>query len=120
MPHVKGSLWSREKNTHSEWLAQLKIRISGPGHIGGEGFAFWYTKDRGAPPYILAEKYPASVDPSGHALGPVYGALDQWNGLAVMFDTFDEKTGRVKPSFDRYTINFSNIFDLNSVIIRLF
>lgn len=32
--------------------------------------AFWYVQDF-------------------HKDGPVYGAADNWNGLAVIFDTFD-------------------------------
>ncbi|KAK3253103.1 hypothetical protein CYMTET_9923 [Cymbomonas tetramitiformis] len=53
------------------WNVDMNIRISGSGEMFfGDGLAFWY------------------VDRSFHIGGSVMGSEDQWNGLAIFFDTF--------------------------------
>ena len=65
-----GSIWSTQPNPYQNWEVEIWFSVSGRGKWGGEGFAFWYTKD--------------------HAReGPVLGNQDQWTGLAVIFDTYD-------------------------------
>lgn len=78
-------------------MVEMRFHVSGKGHVGGEGFAFWYTKDRGLPKQLADAKPGESLalDPSGLTLGPVYGSTDQWTGLGIIFDTYDEVTNRV-------------------------
>jgi len=45
------------------------------GRLGADGMAFWYTKEK-------------------DEMGPIYGSKDKWDGLAVIFDTYDND-GRV-------------------------
>jgi len=66
----KGSVWSKEVNTHDNWEVEIVFRVSGRGRIGADGLAVWYTTDRGQE-------------------GPVFGSSDNWNGLGVFFDSFD-------------------------------
>jgi hypothetical protein len=40
------------------------------GRFGAEGIAFWYTRDSAQ-------------------LGPVFGSRNAWDGLGVLFDTYD-------------------------------
>jgi len=65
-----GSIWTQNFNPHKEWQVEFSFRVSGRGYSGGEGLAFWYTKERGI-------------------AGDIYGSKDAWTGLAVFFDTSD-------------------------------
>ncbi|XP_056425269.1 protein ERGIC-53-like isoform X2 [Hyla sarda] len=66
----KGSMWTKNNSSFPHWEVKMSIRISGHGHEGAEGLAFWYTREKGG-------------------LGTVYGSTDLWDGLAIIFDTFD-------------------------------
>lgn len=70
-PNLAGALWSKSRMPLGEWQVHLKVRLRGASKVGGEGLAFWYTKD-------------------GHAPGPVFGAPDRWTGVGVLLDTFDD------------------------------
>ena len=50
-------------------MLEATIKIGGGGNLGADGMAFWFVR-RAAP-------------------GPTFGGLDQWEGLAVTLDTFD-------------------------------
>ncbi|XP_040198893.1 protein ERGIC-53-like [Rana temporaria] len=66
----KGSVWTRSGFSLPHWEVEMSIRISGHGVKGAEGMALWYTRNPGD-------------------LGPVYGSNDLWDGLGIIFDTFD-------------------------------
>jgi len=66
----KGAIWNTKLYVFDTWEVEMKFKIGSPGSLGADGMAFWYVQDF-------------------HKDGPVYGAADNWNGLAVMFDTFD-------------------------------
>lgn len=38
--------------------------------LGADGLAFWVTREPGS-------------------IGPVFGNIDRWDGLAIIFDTWD-------------------------------
>lgn len=78
-PNLAGALWSKSRMPQSEWQVHLKVRIRGASKTGGEGLAFWYTKD-------------------GHAPGPVFGAPDRWTGLGLILDTFDNDSRGNNPA----------------------
>ncbi|KAM9311802.1 protein ERGIC-53-like [Gastrophryne carolinensis] len=66
----RGSAWTKNSASFSHWEVELSLRITGHGRQGAEGMAFWYTKEPGG-------------------LGPVYGSADSWDGVGIIFDTFD-------------------------------
>jgi mannose-binding lectin 1 len=66
----KGSVWAKEMNAHEHWEIEVVFRVSGRGRIGADGLAVWFTEDR-------AQE------------GPVFGNSDNWKGLGVFFDSFD-------------------------------
>ncbi|XP_075131948.1 protein ERGIC-53-like [Leptodactylus fuscus] len=66
----KGSMWTNNSSSFPHWEVEMSIRISGHGREGAEGLAFWYTREKGG-------------------LGTVYGSADLWDGVAIIFDTFD-------------------------------
>lgn len=56
----------------------VQFRVHGQGKtLCGDGFALWYTKDRGLE-------------------GPVFGSADKFTGMAIFFDTYSNK-GSVRP-----------------------
>ncbi|XP_078286103.1 protein ERGIC-53-like [Rhinoraja longicauda] len=73
-----GSVWTKNSVAFPNWEINVAIRITGRNRIGADGLALWYSKEKG----------PA---------GPVYGAADQWNGVGVFFDTFDNDGRKNNP-----------------------
>lgn len=71
-PNESAGLWSKRTMSEEGWQANFAFRIKG-GSIGGNGLAFWYTRE-------------------GHRIGNVYGAPDKFDGFSLIFDTFDEET----------------------------
>ena len=64
----------------------------GRGRIGADGLAFWYTAARGVE-------------------GPVYGSNDQWIGLGVFFDSFDNDNKHNNPYIMAMTNDGTKNFD---------
>ncbi|CDW54833.1 legume lectin family protein; ergic family protei n [Trichuris trichiura] len=74
VPSVKsknGIAWNVRPLIESQWwIVEFSFQIKGPGKIGADGMAFWYTAYKGR-------------------LGKVFGCNDQWNGLAIFLDSYD-------------------------------
>jgi len=66
----KGALWTKASTTFEFWEVEVALRVSGRGRIGADGVALWYTSERGKE-------------------GDVYGSSDEWKGVGVFFDSFD-------------------------------
>lgn len=64
-----GTIWSKGRLNHPEWTVELGLTVGGPDKAGG-GLAFWYTNEKST------------------QQGPVNGGKDQWDGLAVLLDSF--------------------------------
>ncbi|XP_075715541.1 protein ERGIC-53-like [Rhinoderma darwinii] len=75
----KGSMWTKNISSFPHWEVEMSIRISGHGREGAEGLAFWYTREKGE-------------------LGTVYGSADLWDGIAIIFDTFDHDSKGNNPA----------------------
>lgn len=56
----------------------MSMRIDGTGRLGGDGVAFWYAAEPGV-------------------LGKAFGSKEQWKGLGVFVDTFDNDGKRDNP-----------------------
>ncbi|KAI6208270.1 ERGIC-53-like protein [Aphelenchoides besseyi] len=75
----KGIAWNKRAFTESEnFELDVAFKVTGQSRIGADGLAIWYTQQQGT-------------------LGPVYGANDYWNGMAVIFDSFDNDGQRNNP-----------------------
>jgi len=74
----KGMIWSRLMTSFDWWEVEINFRVTGRGRIGADGLAFWYTANKGFE-------------------GPVFGSSDQWNGLGVFFDSFDNDNKHNNP-----------------------
>merc|ERR1719223_2170908 len=66
----KGRIWSTNTMQNQNWEIEVTMRINGRGRVGADGMALWYTDKKG-------------VD------GDVFGSNDQWNGLGIFLDSFD-------------------------------
>ncbi|CAG9860160.1 unnamed protein product [Phyllotreta striolata] len=75
----KGAIWTKQPINFDWWEVDISFRISGRGRIGADGLAFWYTKSKGA------------------YNGDVFGSSDQWNGLGLFFDSFDNDNHHNNP-----------------------
>ncbi|CAD5205340.1 unnamed protein product [Bursaphelenchus okinawaensis] len=74
----KGIAWNKRPYTEAEnFEVEVAFKITGQ-RIGADGLGIWYTANQGT-------------------LGPVFGANDHWNGLALMFDSFDNDGRRNNP-----------------------
>jgi len=70
LPDRQGWIWGQEPVELERWEAIFALKISGKGRIHGDGVAFWWTK--------------TSMRP-----GPIFGSVNQWEGLAILIDTYD-------------------------------
>ncbi|XP_026667530.1 protein ERGIC-53, partial [Ceratina calcarata] len=79
MRSQKGAIWVKQPVNFDWWEVDLIFRITGRGRIGADGLAFWYTSSKGA------------------YNGTVFGSSDQWNGLGIFFDSFDNDNKHNNP-----------------------
>jgi len=71
----QGAIWNKIPCRVRNWEVQLSFKVSGTTRdLFGDGFAFWYAKDR-------------MVD------GPVFGSKDLFSGLAIIADTYSNHNG---------------------------
>ncbi|CAF5050779.1 unnamed protein product, partial [Rotaria sp. Silwood1] len=66
----KGWIWSKNTLSANDWLLDIKLRITGRGRVGADGMAIWFTENPGVE-------------------GSVFGSNDQWKGLGIFLDSFD-------------------------------
>jgi len=88
----KGMIWSKEQTSFDWWEVELTFRVTGRGRIGADGLAFWYTAAKGLE-------------------GPVYGSSDQWIGLGIFFDSFDNDNKHNNPYIMAMTNDGSKNYD---------
>eukprot|EP00126_Sphaerothecum_destruens_P001905 Sdes_comp15337_c0_seq1m4202 len=73
-----GFLYCKRPMYHSNWEVKFYFHVHGnTGHLYGDGFAFWYTSHR----------------LSGMKTGEIFGNMDYFTGLAVIFDTYSNHNG---------------------------
>ncbi|KAI4478070.1 hypothetical protein M0804_012261 [Polistes exclamans] len=89
----KGAIWVKNPINFDWWEADIMFRITGRGRIGADGLAFWYTSAKGA------------------YNGTVFGSSDQWNGLGVFFDSFDNDNKHNNPYIMAVLNDGTKIFD---------
>ncbi|PRP87701.1 hypothetical protein PROFUN_02401 [Planoprotostelium fungivorum] len=76
-----GSIWNTKATTFDNWEVEMSFKAGSAAALGADGFAVWYTKE-------------------SRREGNVFGNQDQWDGLAVVFDTFDNDGGSDNPSIN--------------------
>jgi len=91
----KGQIWSKVRTTFDWWEVEIMFRVNGKGRIGADGLAFWFTD----------QKYPE---------GPVFGSSDNWRGLALLFDSFDNDNKGNNPYIMAMANDGTKSYDHNS------
>ncbi|XP_063701654.1 protein ERGIC-53 [Culicoides brevitarsis] len=89
----KGAIWTKTRTEFEWWEVDIVFRISGRGRIGADGMAFWYTTEQG--------------DYHGNS----FGSSDTWNGLGVIFDSFDNDNGHNNPYISAVVNDGTQTFD---------
>lgn len=70
-----GAIWSTFPCYVRDWEIHLQFKVHGHNsRFFGDGFAFWYAKDR-------------------NTMGPVFGSKDYFSGLSLFFDTYANQNG---------------------------
>jgi hypothetical protein len=80
MPLQHGQLWCTEANPHKEWMVEFSVIVSGRYMSGTDGFAFWYTSQKGQTEHT-----------------DFYGASSKFDGIGIVFDSSDESQDRINP-----------------------
>jgi len=71
----QGALWNKIPCRVRNWEVQVNFKVTGTTReLFGDGFAFWYTKER-------------------MEIGPVFGSKDFFSGLAIIGDTYNNNKG---------------------------
>jgi len=71
----QGAIWNKLPCKVRNWEVQLQFKVTGTTKdLFGDGFAFWYARDR------MVE-------------GPVFGSKDFFSGLAIVADTYSNHNG---------------------------
>lgn len=71
----QGAIWNKVPCRVRNWEVQLSFKVTGSTKdLFGDGFAFWYVRDR-------------------MQAGPVFGSKDQFSGLAIIADTYSNHNG---------------------------
>ncbi|KAI8894245.1 legume-like lectin family-domain-containing protein [Globomyces pollinis-pini] len=73
-----GWLWTKSPTMPQSWAVEFEFRVKYFGGLSGDGFAFWYTKNK-------------------EREGPVFGNQDKFEGLGLFFDTY--ANSRVRHSY---------------------
>jgi len=72
---MSGAIWNQIPCWNRNWEIILSFKVAGKGKdLFGDGFAFWYAKDR-------------------MVTGPVFGSKDLFSGLAIIVDTYSNHNG---------------------------
>ncbi|CAB3237400.1 unnamed protein product [Arctia plantaginis] len=92
----KGAIWTKQAVSFDWWEVDIMFKVTGRGRIGADGLAFWYTTQR------------------GDYTGEVFGSSDRWNGLAVIFDSFDNDNKHNNPYIMAMLNDGTKVFDHKS------
>ncbi|XP_059058959.1 protein ERGIC-53 [Achroia grisella] len=92
----KGAIWTKQPINFDWWEVDVMFKVTGRGRIGADGLAFWYTTQR------------------GEYTGEVFGSSDRWNGLAIIFDSFDNDNKHNNPYIMAVVNDGTKVFDHKS------
>ncbi|KAM3956239.1 lectin, mannose binding protein ergic53 [Aphomia sociella] len=92
----KGAIWTKQPINFDWWEVDVMFKVTGRGRIGADGLAFWYTTQR------------------GDYTGEVFGSSDRWNGLAIIFDSFDNDNKHNNPYIMAVVNDGTKVFDHKS------
>lgn len=72
---MSGAIWNQIPCWNRNWEIHVSFKVAGKGKdLFGDGFAFWYARDR-----MIS--------------GAVFGSKDLFSGLAIIVDTYSNHNG---------------------------
>ena len=91
-------IWNKFGLHLDEWQILLEINIHTDGKLGGDGFAIWMLdeQDIDRPPSNEADRHNPEIA-DNPILGSFYGVRSDFNGTAIVFDTFDNNNNGDNP-----------------------
>ncbi|XP_048486538.1 protein ERGIC-53 isoform X2 [Plutella xylostella] len=92
----KGAIWTKQPINFDWWEVDIMFKVTGRGRIGADGLAFWYTSAK------------------GEYTGEVFGSSDRWNGLGLIFDSFDNDNKHNNPYIMAVLNDGTKVFDHKS------
>ena len=86
----RGWLWNEYPLESSQFEIETRFEVSSKPHFGGDGMAIWIIK-------------PISDDPAFAQYvdafnGPIFGMNDNFNGIGILLDVYDNDSKRNNPS----------------------
>eukprot|EP00283_Hemiselmis_rufescens_P011473 CAMPEP_0173437404 /NCGR_PEP_ID=MMETSP1357-20121228/18006_1 /TAXON_ID=77926 /ORGANISM="Hemiselmis rufescens, Strain PCC563" /LENGTH=431 /DNA_ID=CAMNT_0014402583 /DNA_START=186 /DNA_END=1478 /DNA_ORIENTATION=- len=88
----EGSIWSKSAMPYNEWEIEIQFKVTGARYLGGDGFVLWLTEER--------EKF-----------GATFGNQEDFKGIGIVFDTYDNDGRRDNPSIMAVSSDGSLRFD---------
>ena len=88
----EGSIWSKRTMPYLEWEIEIQFKVTGARYLGGDGFVLWLTEER--------EKF-----------GATFGNQEDFKGVGIVFDTYDNDGRRDNPSIMAVSSDGSLRFD---------
>eukprot|EP00116_Pleurobrachia_bachei_P004807 sb/3465069/ len=76
----QGWIWNKIQYVGSNWQVDFNIKVTGRGKIGADGMAMWFLQE---------------IPTKG---GSVFGAPNNWKGLGIFFDSFDNDNRHDNPA----------------------
>jgi hypothetical protein len=84
-----GWLWNDYPLESKDWEVEVAFRVQSKPHFGGDGFAFWVISGDHDPSYHFEPDY---------LNGAMFGLRDDFKGIGVIFDTYDNDGKRDNPA----------------------
>ena len=91
----EGAIWSQSNMPFKQWEMELKFKVTGARYLGGDGFALWFTE-------------------KSQQFGSTFGNQEDFVGLGVILDTYDNDGKRDNPSISAVTSKGVTKFDHDS------
>jgi len=76
----QGQIWNKLQYVGNNWEIQFSIKVQGRGKLGADGMAIWYVQE---------------LPKRG---GSVFGSPNNWRGLGIFFDSFDNDNKHDNPA----------------------
>eukprot|EP00467_Chlorarachnion_reptans_P012772 CAMPEP_0114512062 /NCGR_PEP_ID=MMETSP0109-20121206/14756_1 /TAXON_ID=29199 /ORGANISM="Chlorarachnion reptans, Strain CCCM449" /LENGTH=412 /DNA_ID=CAMNT_0001691683 /DNA_START=178 /DNA_END=1416 /DNA_ORIENTATION=- len=85
----RGFLWNDYPLETANWEVEFDFKAHSKPHFGGDGFGFWILDSTNDP---ILKKEPDSLT------GPLFGMKEDFQGVGLIFDTYDNDGDRKNPS----------------------
>eukprot|EP00287_Rhodomonas_sp_CCMP768_P003371 CAMPEP_0196727950 /NCGR_PEP_ID=MMETSP1091-20130531/8791_1 /TAXON_ID=302021 /ORGANISM="Rhodomonas sp., Strain CCMP768" /LENGTH=538 /DNA_ID=CAMNT_0042070637 /DNA_START=56 /DNA_END=1672 /DNA_ORIENTATION=- len=75
----EGAIWSVDRVPYADWEVEIAFKCTGARYLGGDGFGLWFTE-------------------KSEVFGGTFGNQEDFVGLGIIFDTYDNDGKRDNPA----------------------